>query len=33
MLDADGNIRRDEEINLLVILRLNEKHGLSKLAK
>lgn len=33
MLDADGNIRRDEEINLLVILWLNEKHGLSKLAK
>lgn len=32
MLDADGNIRRDEEINLLVILRPNEKHGLSKLA-
>lgn len=32
MLDADSNIRGDEEINLLVIAKLNEKHGLSKVA-
>jgi hypothetical protein len=32
MLDADSNIRGDEEINLLVILKLNEKHSLSKVA-
>lgn len=32
MLDADGNITGDEEINLWVILQPNEKHGVSKLA-
>lgn len=32
MLDADSDIREDEEINLKVILKQNEKHSLSELA-
>lgn len=32
MLDADSDIREDEEINLKVILKQNEKSSLSKLA-
>lgn len=32
MLDADSDIRGDEEINLKVILKQNEKSSLSKLA-
>ena len=31
MLDADSDIREDEEINLKVILKQNEKSSLSKL--
>lgn len=31
MLDADSDIREDEEINLKVILKRNEKSSLSKL--
>lgn len=30
MLDADSDIREDEEINLKVILKWNEKSSLSK---
>lgn len=32
MLDADSDIREDEEINLQVILKQNEKSSLSMLA-
>lgn len=32
MLDADSDIRGDEEINLQVILKQNEKSSLSMLA-
>lgn len=31
MVDADSDIREDEEINLKVILKQNEKSSLSKL--
>lgn len=33
MLDADSDIREDEEINLKVILKRNEKTSLSKLVQ
>lgn len=33
MLDADSDIREDEEINLKVILKRNEKSSLSKLVQ
>ena len=33
MLDADSDIREDEEINLKLILKRNEKSSLSKLVQ